>query len=98
MWFILAALIRLGPPVQTIPPPARMQQPLQELIRTEVVYPQEKHETQITVASAIDRHRDARAFSVPLHLEHGLSDSWQIEAEWTPYVREVAEDATVQGT
>jgi hypothetical protein len=97
MWFILLTLVHLGPATHGRPP-SRLPQPLQELIRTEVVYPQEKHETQITVVSAFDRHREGHTFSLPLHFEYGLSNAWQVEVEWTPYQRETADDASVQGT
>jgi hypothetical protein len=97
MWCILMTLVHIGG-AAAVPPPSRLPQPLQELIRTEVVYPQEKHETQVTFVSALDRHREGHTFSLPLHLEYGLTDAWQVELEWVSYQREAVGDVPVQGT
>ena len=62
-------------------------QPLQELFFTEVVYPQSRHELQLTLGSLVDRARPDRAALVPFSIEYGLTDRWQIEAGWDGYTR-----------
>lgn len=60
----------------------RPRQPVQELFLTETVYPQEKHEVQLTFGSFIDRSADDRAALLPFGVEYGLTNRWQIEAGW----------------
>jgi len=62
-------------------------QPLQELFLTEVVYPQAKGEVQITLATLLDRSRDDRSALMPLAIEYGLTDRWQIEGSWDGYTQ-----------
>lgn len=61
-------------------------QPLQELFLTEVVYPQERGETQLTLSVLLDRSRTSRSALIPLSIEYGLTDRWQIGAGWDGYV------------
>jgi hypothetical protein len=62
-------------------------QPVQELFLTETVYPQEKHELQLTLGSLVDRSRADRAGLVPFSIEFGLTDRWQVQAGWDGYTR-----------
>jgi hypothetical protein len=62
-------------------------QPLQELFLTEVVYPQQKGEIQLTLGSLIDRSRSDSSVLMPLTVEYGLTDRWQIEAGWAGYTQ-----------
>jgi hypothetical protein len=59
--------------------------PLQELFFTEVVYPQEQGETQLTLGSLVDRSRSDLSALMPFTIEYGLTDRWQIEAGWDGY-------------
>jgi len=63
------------------------EQPVQELFLTQVVYPQERHEVQLTIGNLIDQSRDDRAALVPFTVEYGLTDRWQIEAEWAGFTQ-----------
>lgn len=63
------------------------QQALEELIRTEVVFPQEKGELQISAGSLFDHSSRSNSFGLPLEVEYGLTDSWQVGLEWTPLTR-----------
>jgi hypothetical protein len=63
------------------------QQPLQELLFTEVVYPQQKGEIQLTLGSRVDRSRPDLSVLMPLNIEYGLSDRWQVEAGWDGYTQ-----------
>jgi hypothetical protein len=60
------------------PPP----QPVQELFLTEVVYPQDKGELQLTLSALVDRTRSDLSALIPFSIEYGLSDRWQIQAAW----------------
>lgn len=75
--------------VAAIPCRARAQdekpQPLQELFLTEVVYPQEKGETQLTFGSLVDRSHANHAAVFEGSVEYGLTSRWQIEASWSGY-------------
>jgi hypothetical protein len=62
-------------------------QPLQELFLTEVVYPQQRGETELTLGWLVDRSRSDRQGLMPLAIEYGLSDRWQIEAGWDGYTQ-----------
>lgn len=62
-------------------------QPLQELFLTEVVYPQEKGETQLTLRVLVDRARPERSALIPLSIEYGLTDRWQVGAGWDGYTQ-----------
>jgi hypothetical protein len=62
-------------------------QPLQDLFFTEVVYPQDKGETQITVGTLMDRSQPGTAVLVPFSFEYGLTGRWQIQAGWDSYGR-----------
>ena len=58
-------------------------QPVQELMETEVVYPQEKHELQLTSTTRLEKSSTGMmTFSSPVTIEFGLSDSWQVGIEW----------------
>ena len=61
--------------------------PVQELFFTEVVYPQEKGETQVTFGALVDRSERVPAALVPFSIEFGITDRWQIEAGWDGYSR-----------
>ena len=62
-------------------------QPLQELFFTEVVYPQERHEVQLTFGAFVDRTRADKSALAPVSVEFGLTNRWQIEAGWDGYSR-----------
>ena len=72
-------------------------QPLQELIRTEVVYPQEKGELQLTLLSTADKGRNGSVLVFPLEVEFGLTDAWQVGLEWGTYSRVRSGDAVSSG-
>src|SRR5580765_6843396 len=57
-------------------------QPVQELFQTDLVYPQEAGELQLTLAPAFRRERDASVSEISVSLEYGLTDAWQVEVEW----------------
>lgn len=70
---------------------------LQELIRTEVVYPQEKGELQLTFLSTADKGRNGSVLILPLEVEFGLTDAWQVGLEWGTYSRVRTGDAVASG-
>lgn len=62
-------------------------QPLQEVFQTELVYPQEKGELQITFAPRFSRRESERQTEFPTRLEYGITNLWQVEVEFTPFSR-----------
>jgi hypothetical protein len=61
--------------------------PIGELFKTEVVYPQEKGELEAEVTSVYQRRSGGDIWSVPISLEYGLTDQWQVEAEWNSFMQ-----------
>lgn len=57
-------------------------QPLQELFQTELVYPQEKGEAQLTFSPSFGKGGDLGLFRTPVLFEYGVTDRWQVEVEW----------------
>lgn len=80
----VAALVLL-PGIAAAQEASRPPQPLQELFFTEVVYPQSRHEVQLTFGSLIDRTREDKSALTPFSIEFGVTDRLQIEAEWDGY-------------
>lgn len=62
--------------------PKDKDQPLQEVFQTELVYPQEKGEFQLTFGSRFSRGADQRSNDIPTRLEYGITEKWQVEVEW----------------
>ena len=62
-------------------------QPLQDLFFTEVVYSQDKGETQLTFGTLMDRSEPGTAMLVPFSVEYGLTNRWQIQGGWAGYAR-----------
>jgi hypothetical protein len=63
-------------------------QPLQELFQSEAVFSQGAGETQITLLPRFVQHRDGSAEVMPFGFEYGITDSWQLEADWDSYIRD----------
>jgi hypothetical protein len=65
----------------------REKRPIEELFKTDLVFPQEKGELELEVASVYQNHSGADTWTLPLSLEYGLTDNWQVEAEWDSLVQ-----------
>jgi len=63
---------------------ASFEQPIQEVFLSELVYPQEERETQISIAVQYENNDDD-AYRTPLSLEYGITGAWRIELEWDAY-------------
>ena len=61
-------------PAPDAPPAPRRPQ---EVLQGDLVYPQERHELQLTASTSL--RAGAGRFTVPLLAEYGLSDRWQLE-------------------
>src|SRR5450432_1843611 len=68
-------------------PPNGRERPIEELFKTDLVYPQEKGELQVELASIYQNHAGGDTWTIPLSMEYGLSDRWQVEAEWNSLVQ-----------
>lgn len=88
----LATLVALLPPPLLVAAEERrrdgkeVSQPVQEVFQTELVYPQEKGEFQLTLSSSWKRVEELRALEVPLGIEYGITESWQLSVEWRSLV------------
>jgi len=73
----------------------RVRRPIEELFKTDVVYPQEKGELEVELASIYQRHSGADTWTIPVSLEYGLTDSWQVEGEWASLVQRFPKNQSV---
>jgi hypothetical protein len=64
-----------------------VKRPIEELFKTDVVYPQEKGELEVELASVYQNHAGGDTWTLPVSLEYGLTDRWQVEAEWDSFVQ-----------
>lgn len=62
--------------------PESTEQPVQEVFKTQLVYPQERGEVQITFNSTYGRSRGKSLFQTPVSVEYGITKNWQVEIEW----------------
>jgi hypothetical protein len=86
-WLLLAAAVVMLPGGAAAQDAQEHAQPLQDLFFTEVVYPQQKHEVQLTLGSLVDRTRHDKSALAPFGVEYGLTNRWQIGGEWDGYSR-----------
>lgn len=71
------------------------EQPLQELFQTEIVYPQQKGEIQFTLAPRFreDAEGEDEDFTeIPLSLQYGITDAWQVGLVWEAFVNRNPDD------
>jgi hypothetical protein len=71
--------------------------PIEELFKTDTVYPQMQGEVELEVGSLYQNYSGGHAFSIPVGVEYGLTYSWQVEAEWDSYVWHHSKRGTVSG-
>jgi hypothetical protein len=76
----------------------RVKRPIEELFKTDVVFPQEIGELEVELASVYQNHSGGDTWTIPVSLEYGLTDRWQVEAEWDSLVqRYPANQSAVRG-
>lgn len=76
----------------------RVKRPIEELFKTDVVYPQAQGELEVEVASVYQNHAGGDIWTIPLSLEYGLNNRWQVEAEWDSLVQRFpAHQSAVRG-
>jgi hypothetical protein len=92
---VFALLIAVQPAVCRAQTPSN--QPLQEAFQTELVYPQERGELQLTTGLT-SAWNDSSRLHWPLQVEYGLTDSWQVQFESDGWQRRAqSEQPTVSG-
>jgi hypothetical protein len=69
--------------------------PIEELFKTDVVYPQEKGELEAELASVYQNHVGGDSWTVPISMEYGFTDRWQVEAEWDSLVQRFPRNQSV---
>jgi len=79
--YVIAIALLLSPiaALRAEEPQEESQQLVQEVFQSELVYPQDKGEVQITAGSVWHDERGGRLNEVPLQLEYGLTDRWQVD-------------------
>ena len=66
--------------------PLRLREdPLQELFITTAVYPQRAGELQVTLLPEFRNGRNRDRVDVPIFLEYGVTNQWQIELKWNAF-------------
>jgi hypothetical protein len=68
--------------LQAVADDDKIEQPIQEVFQTDLVYPQGQGEVQLTLAPQFHRAGEAREWIIPLTIEYGLTDAWQVELVW----------------
>ena len=71
------------------------EQPVQEVFQSEVVYPQDTGEIQLTLTSRFNRAGEQNGLSNHLTLEYGITDAWQIEVGGDVFARKRTEDGMI---
>lgn len=72
---------------------------LNEVFQTELVYPQGKGEVQIFLEGAYSEGDEGKGYHLPLVVEYGITDSWQLGLDWTLFQQHNPEDGhTASGT
>lgn len=59
---------------------------IQELSQAEIVYPQERGAIQVSLSPAYNKSEDLDIFILPLSIEYGLTDAWQLELAWQIFI------------
>lgn len=72
--------------------------PIEELFKTELVFPQEQGELQLGTLPTYRDGPKGTAFVLPIGLEYGITDSLQIEAEWDAYINADATEDDESGS
>jgi hypothetical protein len=73
----------------------RVRRPIEELFKNDVVFPQEKGELEVELASVYQNHAGGDTWTIPISLEYGLTDNWQVEAEWDSLVQHFPQNHSV---
>lgn len=60
---------------------ARSPQLVQEVFQSELVYPQDKGEVQLTIAPELSNADEGNTRVLPLRVEYGITNAWQLEAQ-----------------
>lgn len=60
-------------------------QPLQDVFLTELVYPQEKCEIQLSCFPQFRNGNEMNLINLPLSLEYGITNRWQMELSWNTF-------------
>jgi hypothetical protein len=69
-----------------------VERPIEELFKTDVIYPERKGELELELASFYQNHAGGDTWTIPLSLEYGLNNRWQVEAEWDCLVQHFPEN------
>ncbi len=57
-----------------------------ELFLSDTAYSQEAGEWQITLSPQFEKNEGEERFSLPVEIEYGITDQFQVELEYTPYI------------
>lgn len=72
--------------------------PIEELFKTDTVFPQLQGELEVEVASLYQKHSRGDTLTLPVSLEYGLTSQWQVEGEWNSFIqRHARHGSTIRG-
>ena len=71
--------------------------PIEELFKTDSVYPQEKAEWEVGLFPTYQNNNRADAWSTPVSLEYGLTSRWQVEGEWNAFTERYPRSGSAVG-
>lgn len=74
------------------------EQPVQDLFQSMLVYPQEQNELQATFSPRFHKGQEENLWILPLSIEYGVTDAFQVEVGWEVYKhRNPDDEASEQG-
>ena len=73
----------------------RVKRPIEDLFKTDLVYPQEKGELEVELASIYQNHAGGDTWTIPLSFEYGFTDAWQVEGGWDSLVQRYPKNQAV---
>ncbi|NEV60823.1 hypothetical protein [Thiorhodococcus minor] len=72
--------------------------PIEDLFKSELVFPQERGELQIASFPSYREGPEGSVVSVPIGIEYGITDAFQLEVEWDAYVDADGDSAEESGS
>lgn len=72
--------------------------PIEELFKSELVFPQEQGEIQIASLPTYRDGPEGSSLEIPIGIEYGITDALQLEVEWSAYIDADADDPEESGS
>ena len=84
--FVLLTMLAFSGHVFSASSEHELEQPLQEVFQSDLVYPQEQGELQFTFSPEYNDGNEFQQWIFPITVEYGITNAFQIELEWSALV------------